>query len=296
MCIPSNQRAPNAYHDDFFSRRCDSGTAHICEQGHSILGFVSDPATVACGAPRSSCSKPTGSEGALVQMVFQTACKRQHAQCAQVPVDTLQTTAMPETEGEANASSEFDLLSLLPMGIAIVSSLVGLVSLYCLVKWIRRCLRRRRERRAEKDADGGSGSPRSPKGSPRSPRSPKNPSSPRHAASQDAMTATSSGNTAKVKRAGTASTDLRKGTSSVFDKPKREDAGMSLADRQRTGQKTVSAAAKTVVGAALETDGDDGSPRQKKGLMGRFRRGKDKGASPSQSPRGGSPRSPRSPR
>eukprot|EP00439_Symbiodinium_sp_Y106_P033024 s3366_g3.t4 len=252
------------------------------------------PTPGAIQAPRISVSRATASSDlsaipplSLVGPLAPAAPSRRDLR---VPVDTLQTTAMPETEGEADASSEFDLLSLLPMGIAIVSSLVGLVSLYCLVKWIRRCLRRRRERRAEKDADGGSGSPRSPKGSPRSPRSPKNPSSPRHAASQDAMTATSSGNTAKVKRAGTASTDLRKGTSSVFDKPKREDAGMSLADRQRTGQKTVSAAAKTVVGAALETDGDDGSPRQKKGLMGRFRRGKDKGASPSQSPRGGSPR------
>lgn len=250
-------------------------------------------------APRISVSRATPSSDLSaippLSLVGPLAPAAPNRRDLRVPVATVQTTAMPETEEEANASGEFDLLSLLPMGIAIVSSLVGLVSLYCLVKWIRRCLRRRRERRAEKDADGGSGSPRSPKGSPRSPRSPKNPSSPRHAPSQDAMTATSSVNTVKVKRAGTASTDLRKGMSSVFDKPKREDAGMSLADRQRTGQKTVSAAAKTVVGAALETDGDDGSPRQKKGFMGRFRRGKDKGGSPSQSPRS-SPRSPRSPR
>ncbi|CAE7192099.1 LYPLAL1 [Symbiodinium microadriaticum] len=240
-------------------------------------------------APRISVSRATPSSDLSaippLSLVGPLAPAAPNRRDLRVPVATVQTTAMPETEEEANASGEFDLLSLLPMGIAIVSSLVGLVSLYCLVKWIRRCLRRRRERRAEKDADGGSGSPRSPKGSPRSPRSPKNPSSPRHAPSQDAMTATSSVNTVKVKRAGTASTDLRKGMSSVFDKPKREDAGMSLADRQRTGQKTVSAAAKTVVGAALETDGDDGSPRQKKGFMGRFRRGKDKGGSPSQSPR-----------
>ena len=214
----------------------------------------------------------------------------------QAPVETVETTTLI-ANGVPDSSGEFDLLSLLPAGIAVISSLAGIFLVYCSVKWIRGCLRRRRERRAEQDGHSQGGSPRSARSSPRSPRSPRHPGSPRHAPSQDALTATSSVSTMKVKRMGTASTDLRKGTSSVFDKPKRTEAEVTLADRQRAGQKSVSAAARTALGGALETDGDDGSPRQKKGgLMGRFRRGKDKGSSPNQSPRSGSPRSPRSPR
>ncbi|CAE7696508.1 LYPLAL1 [Symbiodinium pilosum] len=212
------------------------------------------------------------------------------------PVETVETTTLI-ANGVPDSSGEFDLLSLLPAGIAVISSLVGIFLVYCSVKWMRGCLRRRRERRAEQDGHSQGGSPRSARSSPRSPRSPRHAGSPRHAPSQDALTATSSVSTMKVKRMGTASTDLRKGTSSVFDKPKPTEAEVTLADRQRAGQKSVSAAARTALGGALETDGDDGSPRQKKGgLMGRFRRGKDKGSSPNQSPRSGSPRSPRSPR
>ncbi|CAJ1377316.1 unnamed protein product [Effrenium voratum] len=223
---------------------------------------------------------------------------------------------VPEQQGDGGEN----LMSLVIVGIVVGSLLIGLPLLCCFARRLRRCIRRRRgqkEGSGSPRSPGGSprGSPRSPRGSPRSPRgSPRSPgqlASPRSArnappttAAQQATTPKSPGGqqagTSPAAKASSVKITLAE-PKSVFDKAKRKESQEEdLAWRQKMKQKTSSAAAS----AAITADEESGKgTREKKSIMGRMRgRGKDKDKakdkekdkqSSNQSPRGGSPRSPR---